>query len=218
MCFGKLRVKLVQLRKNRRVIRATNFNSSVCTRRPQHERTRPTRYEGAAERLLYTEFREPRTGEVRRIHLRNCLKSLGGARGVALRAAEKFLFGQFRAPHTGQIHRWSVAHTLFRQFRRGVLGSRAAMRLGARGSSRKQFPARNRPLRVNNGPIVLLGGLHYALLGGSLCTEGSYKRTVLTAQYEDVGVGLVQVIVEFREHRFSFLLHRSTSTQLSPHP
>jgi hypothetical protein len=47
---------------------------------------------------------------------RNCPKSLGGARGVALRAAEKLLFEPFRAPHTGQINVGALFLPLFGQF------------------------------------------------------------------------------------------------------
>jgi hypothetical protein len=66
-------------------------------------------------------------------------------------------------------------------------------------------------LSLKNGPIVLLGGLDDALLGGSLCAEGGYKGAILATQYEDVGVRLVQVVVEFREHR---LLHHLMSVLL----
>jgi hypothetical protein len=44
-----------------------------------------------------------------------------------------------------------------------------------------------------------------------LCAEGGYKGAILATQYEDVGVRLVQVVVEFREHR---LLHHLMSVLL----
>jgi hypothetical protein len=47
---------------------------------------------------------------------RNCPKSLGRARGVALRAAETLLFDPFRAPHTGQINVGALFLPLFGQF------------------------------------------------------------------------------------------------------
>jgi hypothetical protein len=50
---------------------------------------------------------------------RNCPKSLGRARGVALRAAETLLFEPFRAPHTGQINVGALFLPLFGQFQNG---------------------------------------------------------------------------------------------------
>jgi hypothetical protein len=63
---------------------------------------------------------------------RNCPKSLGGARGVALRAAKKLLFESFRAPHTGQINVGALLVPLFGQFLRGCLKNQDGLQL--RGS------------------------------------------------------------------------------------
>jgi hypothetical protein len=52
----------------------------------------------------------------REFFFRNCPKSLGGARGVALRAAKTLLFEPFRAPHTGQINVGALFLPLFGQF------------------------------------------------------------------------------------------------------
>src|SRR5215211_3907430 len=54
--------------------------------------------------------------------------------------------------------------------------------------------------------VVLLGGLTDALPGDSSCAEGGYKGAILAAQNGNVGVRLVQVVVEFRKHS---LLHRA---------
>jgi hypothetical protein len=56
--------------------------------------------------------------ESRHTTKRNRPRSLGRARGVALRAAEKALFGPFCPPYSGRIHVRSVAHTLFGQFQK----------------------------------------------------------------------------------------------------
>src|SRR5215216_4540714 len=60
--------------------------------------------------------------------------------------------------------------------------------------------------------VVLLSSLDDALSGGPLGAEGGHKRVVLAAQHEDVRVGLVHVVVEFRELPF---LHRALLTPCS---
>src|SRR5918999_3919776 len=47
---------------------------------------------------------------------------------------------------------------------------------------------------LQQGPVVLLGGLHDALLGGTPRGEGGHERTVLAAQDDHVGVRLVEVV------------------------
>jgi hypothetical protein len=48
------------------------------------------------------------------LFLRDCPKSLVGARGVALQTAQKALRDPFRLPHSVRIHLRSVAQTPFR--------------------------------------------------------------------------------------------------------
>src|SRR5215210_7610803 len=56
--------------------------------------------------MLHTNFAE--------FSFRNCPKSLGSAREVALRSAVKALFDAFRPPHNVRIHLRSLVRTPFR--------------------------------------------------------------------------------------------------------
>src|SRR5215217_2216669 len=58
-------------------------------------------------------FRQFWLDELRRIPLRNCLKSPEGASNVASQGIEAVIFGTFGPLYTGQIHVRSVARTPF---------------------------------------------------------------------------------------------------------
>jgi hypothetical protein len=58
------------------------------------------------------------------------------------------------------------------------------------------LPAKRVSLSANKPPIVFLGGLDDAFLGGSLRTEAGHQGAILTAQDHYVRVRLVEVIVK----------------------
>src|SRR5215212_2577886 len=55
-------------------------------------------------------------------------------------------------------------------------------------------------LRLDQLPVVLLGGLHDTLPRSPQSAEGGHKRAVLAAQYDYVWVRHVYVVVELGEH------------------
>jgi hypothetical protein len=57
--------------------------------------------------------------QLAKVQQRNCPKSLGSARGVALRSAVKALFDAFRPPHNVRIHLRSLVRTPFRTVSEG---------------------------------------------------------------------------------------------------
>src|SRR5215207_2532758 len=68
-------------------------------------------------------------------------------------------------------------------------------------------------VRLDDLPVVLLGGLQDALPRGPLRAEGCHKRAVLAAQHHYVRVRLLQIVVELGEqwlllHALSCLLRR----------
>jgi len=51
-------------------------------------------------------------------------------------------------------------------------------------------------MRPDKLSVVFLGGLDYALRGGTPRAEGCNERVVLAAQHSDFGVRLVQMVLE----------------------
>jgi hypothetical protein len=78
-----------------------------------------------ARASVFAHSRESRVALIRNFQTvsRNCLKSLGDARIVALEGTEGAPFGPFRLRDTGQIHARSLARTLFRQFLERLSGN-----------------------------------------------------------------------------------------------
>jgi hypothetical protein len=62
-------------------------------------------------------------------------------------------------------------------------------------------------------PIIFLGGLDDALLGGSSRAEAGYEGAILTTQYGNIRVRLVEVVVELGQPEFS---HVSSSRFVHP--
>lgn len=72
-------------------------------------------------------------------------------------------------------------------------------------------------MRSEEITVVFLGGLKEALPGGPRRTEGRRDGAVFATQVENVGVRLIQVVVELREKPGLVVLYATVGGVLSVH-
>jgi hypothetical protein len=59
------------------------------------------------------------------------------------------------------------------------------------------------PMDSEEFTVVFLGGFEDTRPGGAPSAEGRYERAVLAAQHQDIGVRVVQVVLELGEQELS---------------